>query len=127
MYQGKCRRARLAGEETLRAVKGVLRGIRLGDTGNFAGPWQHPSVDCQACCLVCCRSETNVLATHLCHYRGFNFWRFDLTILCGLPQRTVEYIVVLASDHAFTFHNKCVLQGGRRGVHKHSAPNWYLG
>lgn len=55
-----------------------------------------------------------MLATHLCHYRGFNFWRFDLTILCGLPQRTVEYMVVLASDHAFTFHNKCVLQGGRR-------------
>ena len=47
------------------------------------------------------KSETTVKAQHLEHYRGFNFWRFDMTILCGLPERTVEYAVVHSQDHFF--------------------------
>ena len=49
-----------------------------------------------------CRSETVVKAQHLEHYRGFNFWRFDLTILCGLPERTIEYMLIHSQDHAFS-------------------------
>ncbi|KAG1679162.1 hypothetical protein FOA52_000518 [Chlamydomonas sp. UWO 241] len=47
------------------------------------------------------RSETQVKATHIEHYRGFNMWRFDLTVLCGVPERTVEYWIVPSGANVF--------------------------
>lgn len=47
-----------------------------------------------------------MLAQHLDHYRGYNFWRFDLTILCGLPERVVEYYIMHGKDHMFAHQTK---------------------
>lgn len=57
-----------------------------------------------ACCTY--RSDTGVVAQHLDHYRGYNFWRFDLTILCGLPERVVEYYIMHGKDHMFAHQTK---------------------
>ena len=46
-------------------------------------------------------------ATHLHHFLGFNFWRFDLAIECGMPQRAIEYWVQYSTDHTFTFIKRC--------------------
>ncbi|KAJ9515395.1 hypothetical protein QJQ45_016390, partial [Haematococcus lacustris] len=47
-----------------------------------------------------------VQATHLDHYQGWNFWRFNLVVECGLPSRRIEYWVVGPADHLFTHHPK---------------------
>ncbi|GAX72780.1 hypothetical protein CEUSTIGMA_g236.t1 [Chlamydomonas eustigma] len=55
-------------------------------------------------------SESHVKAQHLNHYRGYNFWRFDFTILCGVPERTVEYMVAHANDNMFTYQKRYQFQ-----------------
>eukprot|EP00798_Chlamydomonas_sp_ICE-L_P007892 gene7892-1102_t len=44
------------------------------------------------------KNETLLTAEHLDHFMGFNFWRFELRIECGVPERSIEYWIKHSTD-----------------------------